>query len=294
LAFVTTAGAGSWPIPPLFTRLVDDTSLLRPKSVGPGVDVVVGRYLAARDGRLGELVGQLVCPISRLPVLVSELARVGPAQPVDLSLVVDTGLGGVPKALSTVLSRASLLTPRTVETAAPPDVDAMWLERVSEFVPEDVVAVVEPRRPTDDDPRSTLAWLDAVRRVAEHGCAPKLRAGGPRASDVPLVSDVEDFVRVAVEAGRGFTVFGLRRVVRAEVGGLMQHGLLNMLVAVARAVAGADVRAALQSTDAAELAAEMKLLSDRNVDEVRGLLARCGADPEPVALDELAELGLLA
>jgi hypothetical protein len=164
-------------------------------------------------------------------VLVSELARVGPAQPVDLSLVVDTGLGGVPKALSTVLSRASLLTPRTVETAAPPDVDAMWLERVSEFVPEDVVAVVEPRRPTDDDPRSTLAWLDAVRRVAEHGCAPKLRAGGPRASDVPLVSDVEDFVRVAVEAGRGFTVVGLRRVVRSEVGGLVQHGLLNMLVA---------------------------------------------------------------
>ena len=136
------------------------------------------------------------------------------------------------------------------------------------FVPEDVVAVVEPRRPTDDDPRSTLAWLAAVRRVAEHGCAPSCAPVG-RASDVPLVSDVEDFLRVAVEAGRSFTVFGLRRVVRSEVGGLVQHGLLNMLVAVARAVAGADVQAALQSTDAAELAAEMKLFSDRNVDEVR-------------------------
>ena len=53
------------------------------------------------------------------------------------------------------------------------------------------------------------------------------------------------------------------------------------------------MRAALQSTDAAELAAEMKLFSDRNVDEVRSA-ARCGADPEPVALDELADLGLLA
>jgi hypothetical protein len=107
--------------------------------------------------------------------------RAGPLAarpPIDLSLVVDTGLGAVPKALSTVFSRASLLTPRTVETAAPPDVDAMWLDRVSEFVPEDVVAVVEPRRPHTEDTGGHRAWLEAVRRVAEHGCAPKLRCGG--------------------------------------------------------------------------------------------------------------------
>ena len=162
------------------------------------------------------------------------------AQPVDLSLVVDTGLGGVPKALSTALSRSSLLTPRTVETAAPPDVDAIWLERVSEFVPGGRGGRWSSRGgPPTTTRQSTVAWLDAVRRVAEHGCAPKLRAGGPRASDVPPVSDVEDFLRVAVEAGRGFTVFGLRAVVRTESAGLVQHGLLNLLVAVARAVAGA-------------------------------------------------------
>lgn len=294
LGFVTTAGAGSWLIPPLFTRLVDDTSLLRPKAARPGVDVVVARYLANRDGRLGELVGQLACPVSRLPELVAELARTRPTQPVDLSLVVDTGLGGLPKALSTVLSRSSLLTPRTVETAAPPDVDAVWLERVAEFVPDDVVAVVEPRRPGAADPASTRAWLDAVLRVAEHGCSPRLRAGGPRASDVPSVPDVEEFLRVAVRAGRGFTVFGLRQVVRGEEAGLVQHGLLNLLVAVARAVAGGDVRGALRGTDGAELAAEVKLLSDHGVGEVRGLLARCGADPEPVPPEQLAELGLLS
>jgi hypothetical protein len=294
LGFVTTAGAASWPIPPLFTRLVDDTSLLRPRGAGPGVDAVVDRYLAARQGRLGEFVGQLVCPVSRLPALVAELVKATPAQPVDLSLVVDTGLGGVPKALSTVLSRSSLLTPRTVETAAPPDVDAIWLERVAEFVPEDVVAVVEPRRPTDDDPKSTLVWLDAVRRVAEHGCAPKLRAGGVRASDVPPAADIEDFLKVVVATGRGFTVFGLRRVVRAESAGLVQHGLLNLLVAVARAVSGSDVQGALLGTDGAELAGELRQLSVHHVDRVRGLLARCGADPEPAPLDQLADLGLLA
>src|SRR4051794_32397616 len=181
------------PVPPLFDRLVDDTSLLAPRESAPGVDAVVSRYLAIRDGRHGGLLGQLVCPVSRLPALVKELARSSPVRPVDVSLVVDTGLGAVPKALSTVFSRSSLLTPRTIETAAPVDVDAVWLERVAEFVPDDVVAVVEPRRPVGAEEPGVAEWLDAVRRVANHGCTPKLRCGGSRASDVPSVGEVDHF-----------------------------------------------------------------------------------------------------
>jgi hypothetical protein len=291
----TAAGADPWAIPPLFAQLVDDTSLLQPRATAPGVDAIVARYLAARDGRHGGLVGQLVCPVSRLSALVAELARSVPSRPVEVSLVVDTGLGAVPKALSTVFSRSSLLVPRTVETAAPPDVDAIWLERVAEFVPEDVVAVVEPRRPAGSDPDGMAAWLKAVRRVAEHGCAPKLRCGGPRASDVPSVAEVEEFVHVVVEAGRGFTTLGLRHVVRTEDGeGPGQHGILNLLVAVARALGGGDVRGALESTDGDALAAEIHGLSERAVKGVRGLLSRCGADPEPVPATQLAGLGLLA
>jgi hypothetical protein len=288
----TAAGADAWAIPPLFARLVDDTSLLQPRAAAPGVDAVVSRYLAARDGRYGGLVGQLVCPVSRLSSIVAELARSVPSRPVEVSLVVDTGLGAVPKALSTVFSRSSLLTPRTVETAAPPDVDAVWLERVAEFVPEDVVAVVEPRRPAE--PEDTDAWLAAVRRVAEHGCAPKLRCGGPRASDVPPSEDVEEFVRVVVETGRGFTTLGLQQVVRTDDGdGPVRHGMLNLVVAVARALAGGDVRKAIESTDGPALAAEVGELSERAVTGIRGLLSRCGADQEPVPATQLVGLGLL-
>jgi hypothetical protein len=236
-------------------------------------------------------VGQLVCPVSRLAAVVAELARSVPARPVDLALVVDTGLGAVPKALSTVFSRSSLLTPRTVETAGPPDVDDVWLERVSEFVPEDVVAVVEPRRPQAGDVPGTAAWLAAVRRVADHGCAPKLRAGGPRPSDVPSAADVERFVHVAVEAGRAFTVLGLRDVVRPAEGP-PRHGFLNVVVAVARALSGGAVGLALEISDGELLAEEIAALSDADVKGVRGLLSRCGVDAEPVA--RLAGLGLLA
>ena len=51
-------------MPPLFDHLVDDTSLLAPRADVPGVDAVVTRYLAIRDGRHGDLLGQLVCPVS--------------------------------------------------------------------------------------------------------------------------------------------------------------------------------------------------------------------------------------
>jgi hypothetical protein len=287
----TEAGADPWAIPPLFSRLVDDTSLLAPRAAAPAVDAVVTRYLRARDDRHGELIGQLSCPVSRLPALVAELARAAPARPVDLSLVVDTGLGAVPKALSTVSSRAGLVTARTIETAAPPDVDAVWLDRVSEFVPDDVVPVVEPRRPHGDDQESRSAWLEAVRRVAEHGCAPKLRCGGPRASEVPATIDVEQFVRIAVQSGHEFTTLGLGQLVRTT--GPVRHGLLNVLLAVARAVDDGDIGEALESTDAAALAGELAGLSGEAVAAVRKRLSRCGADPGPLPAAELAGLGLL-
>ena len=291
-------GIGPTAVPPLFAQLVDDTSLLRRRGAACEVGVAVARYLADRDGPLGGLVGQLVCPVSRLSSLVAELARARPDRPVDVSLVVDTGLGAVPKALSTVFSRSGLITPRTVETAAPPDVDAIWLERVSEFVPEDVVAVVEPRRPQEAGEEGIAAWLTAVRRVADHGCAPKLRCGGPRPWDMPSSTEIERFVEVMVETGRGFTTLGLSRAVRpaGENGVQPPHGIVNLIVAVARALGGGDMRGALETADAAALVDEVVTLPERAAKGVRGLLWRCGADPEPEPVPgaQLAGLGLLS
>lgn len=280
------------PVPALFAHLVDDTTLLAPAADVPPMAEVVHDYLSARDGEYGGLIGQLVCPVSRLPALVTELARRSPIAPVDLSLIVDTGLSAVPKALSLVLSRENLVTACTVETGAPNDLDAQWLERVSEFVPEDVLAVVEPRRPLNGD---TGPWLEAVRRVAENGCTPKLRCGGPRASDIPTFDEVTDFVAAADSAPAGFTAsIGLGHAVRrgAEANGGVEHGLLNMVVAVARSLMAGDVKDALAETDRAVLIREVGQLSDAGGRSVRGLLARCGCGSTGEAAMELAGLGL--
>src|SRR5262245_8495674 len=93
----------------------------------------IRQHLDGRASARADLVGLFLCPASRLPELITDLSKVKPPRPVELSLVIDTGLGGVPKALSIVESRAELLALRMVEMPAPSDVDEVWLERVSEI-----------------------------------------------------------------------------------------------------------------------------------------------------------------
>jgi hypothetical protein len=265
---------------------VDDAALFPPGNA-PMPDAVRGHL----DGRVGEwsgVMGLFLCPASRLAELITELIKVKPPKPIALSLVIDTGLGGVPKAVSIVESRSELLALRMVEMPAPSDVDEVWLERVSEFVPEDVIRVVEPRR-------GGAEWLDGVRRVIEHGSWPKLRCGGLSQENFPSVEEVADFLSVVSGGGVAFkATAGLHKAVRhTDEQGFTHHGFLNLLVATARSLSGRDVREALASTDAEALTAEAKALSDQAAHAVRGVFASYGSCSlaEPVA--DLEGLGLL-
>ncbi|MER7010557.1 hypothetical protein ABT324_03900 [Saccharopolyspora sp. NPDC000359] len=274
-------------IPPLFARLVDDASLFPPGA--PAVPQVVADHLDARSGALTGLLGPMLCQASRLAELITELAKAKPSAPVPLSLVCDTGLGGVPKALSIIEGRQELLALRMVEMPAPSDVDDIWLERVSEFVPEDIIRVVEPRRGGD-------GWLDGIRRVAEHGCWPKLRCGGQTAESVPSVDVVTDFLAVAASLDVPFkATTGLHTAVRGTdpETGFTTHGFLNLLVATARSLSGKDVREALASTDGAALAAEARALSDDAANAVRDVFASYGARSLKDPVVDLEGLGLL-
>ncbi|TCP57142.1 hypothetical protein EV191_1011094 [Tamaricihabitans halophyticus] len=247
-------------------------------------------HLQARASERAGVYSLFLCPASRLPELITELIKAKPVKPIALSLVIDTGLGGVPKAISIVESRTELLALRMVEMPAPSDVDEVWLERVSEFVPEDVIRVVEPRR-------GGAEWLDGVRRVVEHGSWPKIRCGGANTENFPSVDEIADFLSVVSGSnGASFkATSGLHRAVRHvdPDSGFTHHGFVNLLVAAARTLAGQDVREALASTDAAALAKEAGALTDAAARAVRGLCASFGSGSLASPLTDLEELGLL-
>ncbi|HVV13532.1 hypothetical protein [Amycolatopsis sp.] len=274
-------------IPPLFARLVDDSALFPPGTAT--MPEALRAHYETRAGEHSGLLGVFLCQASRLPELITELIKLKPKQPLPLSLIIDTGLGGVPKAISIVESRSELLSLRMVEMPAPSDVDEVWLERVSEFVPEDVIRVVEPRR--------GVGWLDGVRKVIEHGSWPKIRCGGVSSENFPSVDEVADFLSVVSgSTGASFKATNsLHRAVRHEDAetGFVHHGFLNLLVAVGRSLSGGDVRDALSSTDGEALSEEARSLSEPAAKAVRALFASYASATfaEPVA--DLEALGLL-
>lgn len=277
-------------MPSLLARLIDDAALFPPRTAT--VPDAVRSHLEGRSSDYADVVGLFLCPASRLPELITELIKVKPQKPVELSLVIDTGLGGVPKALSIVESRAELLALRMVEMPAPSDVDEVWLERVSEFVPEDVIRVIEPRRGGAD-------WLNGIQRVIEHGSWPKIRCGGVSVQNFPSVEEVTDFLTVINAGAASFkATAGLHNAVRHtdEDTGFTHHGFLNLLMATARLIAGADksdVHEALESTDGKALAQEAQNLTEHEALSVRGVFASYGSCSltDPVA--DLEELGLM-
>ncbi|MFN2495166.1 MAG: hypothetical protein ABR608_04560 [Pseudonocardiaceae bacterium] len=278
---------GPRDVPLLLARLVDDAALFPPSSAGMA-DAVRG-HLAARGEAYAGVVGFFLCPISRLRELVIQLRQRPPEQPVTLSLVADTGLGALPKAISTALDNVNLVDIRMVEVPAPSDVDSNWLVTLTEFVPDDVVRVVEPRRGRPD-------WLDGVRRVAEAGCWPKLRCGGKTTESFPSVEEVAAFLDIATTTGRSFkATAGLHHTVRHHdaTTGLTHHGLLNMLVGTARAVSGSGVHEALCCTDSTELAAEAGALSEDGALAVREVFACYGSASLTAPVADLIQLGLL-
>jgi hypothetical protein len=273
--------------PPLLARLVDDAALFPPGNATMA-DAVRG-HLDGRSGEWAGVLGLFLCPASRLPELITELIKAKPVKPLAISLVVDTGLGGVPKAVSIVESRGELLSLRMVEMPAPSDVDEVWLERVSEFVPEDVIRVVEPRR-------GGAEWLDGVARVIEHGSWPKLRCGGLSHEAFPSVDQVADFLSVVSGGGVSFkATAGLHNAVRhtSQESGFTHHGFLNLLVATARSLSGKDVREALAETDGEKLAEEAKALSDPAAHAVRGVFASYGSCSLTDPVTDLEKLGML-
>lgn len=277
-------------VPPLLHALVDDAALFPPGNA-PMRDAVAAHPLA-RSSWYGEVVGRFLCPASRLPELLRVLP---PAARLELGVVADTGLAGLPGALGAVAAddRLSLTA---VEVRLPTDVEPEgWVADLAAVLtdgPAGVRAFVEvARRP---------GWLDVLPVLRAAGLGAKLRCGGLEPGAVPGVDEVADFVASCVQQGLPFKcTAGLHAAVRHHdpATGQVQHGFANVLAGTVAALAGAgrpEVAAVLAVEGAGPLVTVLSGVDDRTAAAARDLFTAYGSCSIFEPVDDLLALGLVS
>ena len=134
--------------------------------------------------------------------------------------------------------------------------------------------------------------------LAGRGAGLKIRCGGVRADLFPEPAEVANALVSAAAAGVPVkATAGLHHAVRYRdpATGFVHHGFLNLVVAAARAAAGAGsgpVADVLSSADGAALAAEAAALTPDGATAARRLLVSYGSCSTTTPPTEAADLGL--
>jgi hypothetical protein len=267
-------------IPQILHGLVDDAALFPPGNA-PMPRAVVSHY-AYRSGSHAAMLGPFLCPASRLTELTAHLDD----RPLRLGLIVDTGVAGLPAALSAV-SAEKRLDLEIVEIPLPQEANLAAAARETLAVLPDVTAYVElPRRP---------GWEEALELVSDAGRGAKLRTGGLAAEAFPTETEVADFMLACAKRGTRFKcTAGLHNALRhtGVSTGFEHHGFLNLLVAAEQAARGArreELVATLAERDATRVVAAFRALDDAP----RALFASYGSCSFEEPVEDLTALGLL-
>jgi hypothetical protein len=283
----TTAGGAVHTAPRLFAALVDDAGLFPPEKLP--MDAAVARHRADAAAANAVLTQRFLCPAS---VLDDLRARLGPDERWRIGLIVDVALAELGAALATVDGDERLAL-ETVELRLPPGEPRAAVEEVLVTVGARGAALCVELSPI------AAGWEDALAAVAERGLAAKVRCGGIEAHLFPTAAQLAAFLTAAARAGVPFkATAGLHHAVRYRdpATGFDHHGFLNILVATARAVDGADpaaVEAALLIDDGAQLAAEARDLAPATADRTRDRFLAYGSCSTSEPVEDLADLGLI-
>jgi hypothetical protein len=223
-------------VPPLFEGLVDDASVFPPGSATTADAVVAHRQ--HRAAWYAPFVGPLLVPVSTFTEVTSL-----PETPPVVGLIGDTGVGGLPAALDR--ARAAGVAVRQVEVAVAKRGEdphpALARLRTLAKAEEDLEVYAE----------IPLTWgllsaLDALAedRAAGLSIAPKFRTGGLAAELFPTPVELAAVICACRDRELPFKLTaGLHHAMRHSdpETGFTHHGFLNVLVASAIAVEGAEV-----------------------------------------------------
>jgi hypothetical protein len=275
-------------VPALLTHLVDDAAVFPPGNA-PLAEAVTAHH-GHRAAWYADLVGPLLVPASAVHagVLAAVVDR-----DLDVGIVGDTGVGRLGEAAKALPARVRL---RQVEVAVAkrgedPQPGLARLAEIGRALPGVACYAEIP-----------LAWgllaaLDTVAtlRGEGHDVAPKFRTGGLAAELFPTPVELAAVICACRERGLRFKLTaGLHHAVRYTdpETGLVHHGFLNVLAAVAAADSGADVAdvaPVLAGTDSVLLVEPVRRVLDRDRPLWIGFGTCSISDP----LNDLVRFGLL-
>jgi hypothetical protein len=223
-------------VPPLFAGLVDDASMFPPGSMSPADAVAAHR--AHREAWYGPFVGPLLVPASAH----GEVARHIAASEV-VGLIGDTGVAALPAAIDR--AHAAGWTLRQIEVAVAkrgedPQPGLAQLRRIAADTAGPSIYAEIPLT------WGLLAALDTIAEQRATGAqiAPKFRTGGLAAELFPTPVELAAVINACRDRDLPFKLTaGLHHAMRHTdpETGFTHHGFLNVLVATAVAVEGAEV-----------------------------------------------------
>jgi hypothetical protein len=275
----------------LLHGLFDDASLFPPASLA--MPAAVAGYVRHHGAWYRDMAGPFVCPETRLGELRISLTAANVAE-ADLSLVVSGGAEAVGSAVESAAADPRLrlcavevgirrgADPRPAAAEVADALDRTLLAGAAGYIEVPVAGL----------------GGDVLDTVASRGYRPKLRTGGVTAAAFPDDPTLAAGLQAVTDLRVPFKcTAGLHHAVRhaAADTGFEHHGFLNVLLAVAAALRGAepdDIADVLGDHDAEDVAARAAALGPDEAGLVRGLftsLGTCSTD-EPVA--DLAALGL--
>ena len=284
--------------PPLFRALIDDAALFPPGNAP--LDVAVPAHREHRTAWYADLIGPFLCPASRLDELAQVLGTTGDDAELGVAVIVDTGTGGVGRAVDAVAAEWRLAL-RGVEVPLHGEAAAGG-SSLRDAARRTVAALDAALGGPDDDAPSYIevprvhGWRDALEVIAESGYRAKLRTGG--LETMPSEAEVAQFIVACLELDVPFKfTAGLHHAVRrTTVDDREEHGFLNALLAVSSALGGGEavaIAAVLASRDTPALAEQAGALTDERASTVRAWLGSFGSCSVTEPIDGLLDLKLL-
>jgi hypothetical protein len=275
--------SSSSSVPEWLRGLLDDAAVFPPGNA-PMSEAVAAHVAHCADW-YAELIGPFVCPASRLGEL---RAALGELAPVGVSMVIDTGTGGVTAAAGDARADPRLVL-YSVEIPLRGDdlVDTTRRAAVAlQPLEDDLAAYVEvPRLP---------GWRDALSALSEYGLRAKFRTGGATPDAFPTEEQLAEFIVACLDNEVSFKLTaGLHHAVRHRALDGEHHGFLNVLCAVGAALDGgtaADVASVLGVRDATRL---VELVDANRFASVRRWFTSFGTCSIREPLDDLVRLQLL-